>query len=719
MKNISVFTVLFLSIPYLVYSNSGNGVNPIDIPPVQWSIIDPVITKYITSGYSALMSPWSSMLSIPDKALSGIRAQVFGGTIVDGSPALTSADQATYKDILNLPATSFDALQIGVSEGINQNVLRSLYGGYDKNHPSVSGVFLGGTFVGDPVAISNGIKSGAFNNLNYWRLILSEYLIGRLYIAASGFKGSLILNMTYSDKSSDATILNNFINQASTYLAQIRYLRSAFPIPGASVTLPTVSTASTPTSTAQAPISPQNALGSIFGFSSSKNSTQSSSTQSNATLTSSTLRPIDMFAGVIVVNEIKGVQLGYTASPIQYQSAGFIPTGEYVNYWTNLNTDTVNNWYIQRKVNNGGEGASNAGYVYVSQKGPNLVFNTDYSPQDFMMTSTAVTGSIDAYNAFFSETTPWAFVILCTSGSSVNGQSTVVTCKTLGLVKLNPLLFSKSPSTDSIIAHKRNGVCVIQGNPNNNTLASATSVSSTAGGNYELTDLWYAPQQLYMLTYPSKFSDGSPYPYAYIFLQGLYNGYLQTSRYQALVNDGSMTNLYDADSNNQVTSGIYIQNRWNTPTVDQWLAADSYLDWKFLRFLIVTYYAGCMIYVNDQAFGFNNITNRTYLEDIFVNPKADIPSVYIGASSDNVSYVPVLPFPIPPAPKPVVPVPSTPTPTPTPTPIPTPIPTPVQTTVSLPTQTTISSTSAQVTTKTSTGSVKSLPVITLHASKKK
>ncbi len=644
-KLVLISLVSISSRDVLASSSAYNGVTPVDAAPISLSTLKTSILPWITSGYSALVAPWEKMASIPDSALAGIRAKVFGGTINDGSKALTTNEQTIYRDVLALPATVFDAVAASV-EGRNQNVLRSTYGGYNQNVPSVSGVFIGGTFMGDADAIQRGIKTGAFNNINYWRLVLTEYLVGRLYMAVSPFKASAVLNTTYTDGSSDTTIINNFLTQAAQLLAQTRYLRTAFGIPAslAKATASSATTASQPSaSVATAATNKATASASnLFSAKPTKN-TASSSTANNTSMNSSILRPIDTFAGVVVINNVPGAQLGTMTNPIEYRSAGFIPSGEYVNYWQNSNKDSAANWYIERTVRYGGEGAADAAYVSVAQKGTSLVFSTDYNPQDFLMTSTSVPGSVDAFNAFFSETTPWAFVVLCQAGTSVDGGSITVITQTVGLVKLNSLLFAKSPISDTDINNKRNGAMVVKGNANNASFAS--SPSSASGSNYELTDIWYAPQNLYSLTYPNNFPDGNPYPYAYLFLQGIFNGYLQTSKYQALVGDGAIDSITDSISDNQVPRAIYTHNRWNAPTVNQWLAADSYLDWFFLRSLVVSYYAGSMMYVNDAAFGFDATNKKTYLEEIFASPKTDIPNVYIGGSDDNVSYVPVLPLP--------------------------------------------------------------------------
>lgn len=630
MKRKVIYSILFCSLVInQLFSGSYNGVAPQDAPPLLWTTFDPVITKLITSDYFALVAPWSDIRSIPDSDLKGIRQKVFGGS---GNTLLTSEDLSTYQDIFSLPATLFDAMGGSEIEASNQNVIRSLYGGYNKNYKTVSGIFIGGTFVRDDSNILKGIKSGAFNHINYIRLTLSEYLIGRLYIAALGFKNSPILNTIYSDNISDAAIINNFIEKAEIMLSQIRYARSAFPLPDIfSQSSAIKSSTSTATQTS--------GTNSIFGSSKTSSTNLNSSSSSRMSLTSSTLRPIDTFAGIVLINKIPGVQLGTSTNPITYQSAGFISSGECINNWQNLNVDTSNNWYIQRGLRYGGEGAAGAAYLYISQKTSGLVFNTDYSPQDFFMMDQNASASVQAFEAFFKETTPWAFVILCEPGEVVNGQSTTVNCQTLGLIKLNPLLFVKTPVSSNAV--RKNGLMIINGNTKNGNLADS---NGKVGDTYELTDLWYAPQNLYNETFPASFTDGSPYPYAYLFLQGLYNGYLQTSSYQALVESGALPLSDNATPNNNVNEAMYAQNRWNTPTVEQWLSSDSCLDWKFLRGLLVTYYAGALMYVREEAFRYNEAKKMTYLEEIFMNPEADIEGVFIGNSSDF-KYISVLPYP--------------------------------------------------------------------------
>ena len=294
-----------------------------------------------------------------------------------------------------------------------------------------------------------------------------------------------------------------------------------------------------------------------------------------------------------------------------------------------------------------------------------MIFNTDFATTSFVLSSTV---NQNAYNAFFSDIgTPWVMV-LCATPGAVSGSGITINYTVLGLAKLNILSFHGSV----ISADRTIGDAVFQtGQKINGNLQNGQSA-------YELADLWTGVQALYNLTIPVNLADGDPYPYACTFLQALFNGYLQASTYQTLQISGlnGARSAYQEGgiyANGVPSRSIYSHDRWNSPKVEDWLAADSYLDWKLLRALLVTYYAGSLMNIDKRACSFDATTNKVYLEEIFANPFNSISSLpYVGINMNSqgaYTYVPVLPatsvnFPL--LPPSVAPAKTTPPPTPAP-----------------------------------------------------
>ena len=183
------------------------------------------------------------------------------------------------------------------------------------------------------------------------------------------------------------------------------------------------------------------------------------------------------------------------------------------------------------------------------------------------------------------------------------------------------------------------GLIIAEDNPATNSTNAATlshalqfqAAASKCSTDFSLSDLLLAPQKLYAQALASP--QVEDVPFAFDVLKGLYNGHLQTSFYQAFT---------------------------QTPTVADWLAAGSYLDWKFLRSLLISYAAANVIYIPQSLLDIsssslsslpNYTSNQTAMEYVMANPTQSVivnnQLFYIGSSgadsNGNYAYMPVLP----------------------------------------------------------------------------
>lgn len=614
---------------------NSNGVQPTCAAPVAWKDIESTVQRFITSGYTQLTSAWSDVAPIPDQYLRQVRELVFGSKKPLDAQATASLKIAGKKSVLELPATLSTAIE-KLTVYSNQNTLPELYGGYNYNYPTVSGCYLSGIFEPRDEALKIGIKKGNFNNLLYWRLLVSEYLVGRICAAVAGFATSPIFAYKYTDSSlnqkTDQDIAAEFLVAAKSSLLQLRYLRSALNDPYTGAMVQKTSKAAATTTT------PASAKGYLAS---------SNATQSVQVTAPTVVRPVDTFAGVIVINKCNQANITLVNEkqenpiiPIKAAKSGdkvaaLFSSGEYLNGWT---ADKDRGIGSARCVKFATLYGTADYWVAVAQDADGRLTIKAGIPLDPL---NPVDVTIDPFDgksfdsvlikSFFSECAPWAVVVATTE--TATDQGTFLGGAIVGLVKLNQL----DPAFDfAIKGDLKNG-----------------------SKDYLLADLWNIPQKLYKKTcFPEN---DVVKPYAYSFLQGIYNGYLQTDKFQQLVPEVKSLTDYAKDpakpSTYDVTKDqmIYMCDRWNTPSVEQWLAPDSPLDWKFLRTLIVTYNAATFLHITNLAFEIADLSasdRMTYLENIMLNPTNDIDACfYLGNQFDvtkkvytYTSVAPYLPY---------------------------------------------------------------------------
>ena len=615
---------------------------PVDSNPLSWQDLSVQIEPLITSGLTYLQSPYDATVKILDKDLDTVRRYFFPGYDyktyfkgIDWSTTLVPlrdlympskeinkawAASVTNKEVQKvslLPSLvaqlpeylkALSTIDRGPVTNENHNEIIKKY--FDDRIPTgcsntatISGIFFKGMYVVNYDNLAQYIQNGQWGaDIHKIRLLITEYLLGRLAVAAQAFSNGTFLknpnNVTdFVDVTKSKSYVDQFVQQAGTYLTQVRYMRTMFP--------------------------------------------SGSNTQSGTIMTTSAktkLSIVDMFTGLIVINaSTQSIEGDKDSIPIiKPGQIGFIPVSGYCNAWTNMfkgsNNSACNgvSFAIKGKTEKWTftVGSNNAISYFCSN------MNTSYNVALLL-------------SSFFSaqEVQPWSLVVKVTSDTSTNTNmarsSSVMMSKinVLAAVKLNIIDFGQ--------------YMIVQGNEKN------------GGISYSLADLWNAPNSLYQLV--SKLSYSGEHPFAASFLQGLYNGYLQTSFYQRIVDPRSkilgqvgpanikewygpsgdtflrqsnaifndiskrdnrhcfsLNSLGTSKVNHKkinlnddmfdLAEGRRLQwtDRWYTPSVQEWLHPESYLDWKFLRTLLVTYAAARMMHIKYDVL--------PYIEDIIAAP---------------------------------------------------------------------------------------------------
>jgi hypothetical protein len=388
-----------------------------------------------------------------------------------------------------------------------------------------------------PNQYPNFIQSKNSQNLIYNRLIITEYLLGRIVANVAAIKGQPIVSQVYSGGTvSDPNTVDSFFTKATTSLAQVRYARQAF----------------TPSNVAF--VSPSQG--------------DSFSSKSSSSYSSSTLSVPDRLAGLFVVNEVdKGTVLGTQDNPIPYGKSGFISSSEFADSWSN--TAPSGSWIKQRKVSYNQHVDYSVGSISANKTIDFYVYQHPGKSPTFYVSNGAAPYIIkfpmnqDKIKPFFDELAPWAPIIKIRKGAPP---------EVIGLVKVNPISFPKAMQ--------------FQGN------------SITGGSSFTLADCLEAPFMLYKETLPSALdvkSVGGPGPVGNIILRGIFNGHLQSSVYKQVVNPGAR-NLLKPLLNN----AIYMFQGLNWPTTKNWLEAGN-IDYKFLTSLRVTMWSLLQMYINPAA----------------------------------------------------------------------------------------------------------------------
>jgi hypothetical protein len=279
--------------------------------------------------------------------------------------------------------------------------------------------------------------------------------------------------------------------------------------------------------------------------------------------------PVDFFAGYVVINNTPANVLADADqnNKVLYGHVGFIPGDGFVNSWNNANSDSTK---ISRSISLiDVKAPDNHLVTMASLNGKNVDVSVDNVPYSF-----------NNQQAFFQELAPWAVII----EFSARGGAPIVR----GLTKLS-------------IGDFGNKIKV---------------KGSSGVSDFTMADALNAPYSLYKTTYNQRmFEDQSDnrtnYPFTYIFLRGLFNGHLESSKHQQL---NVLVKTQKVDSFPWIVPGGV---PWPAPEAKHYFADNNGLDWQTLRALRVTKAAERMQHLRKSA-----LTSEI-MDKILANPTAD------------------------------------------------------------------------------------------------
>ncbi len=458
-------------------ASSSGGVQPLDQAIPSFDVLDQVITGplgsnglrtggWIENNFTSFVNPADPNARISDVGLRLWRS--YGMSLnINNLP-----NQAT----VSAPGNSFAKFSQPDLDSIK--ALSTKFG--NTGQPPVTDILRMGHYEPNWDALVASIQKGDFANLTYNRLVLSEYLLGRVASAVSPLVSAPWLSNTYSGLPSDQDILKSFMEKNGTYLMQTRYARNAFA---------PYQVSNNQTSAPTAP-SGWGAIGAAPSAASTPDYTRY-------------LKPVDTFAGLILVNRTSGSNaftIGAQTNQVQPGTVGFYPALGSADKWDSAPVDGQL-WGKKRSVAFSVQGMSGQGQVQLYE-------NQNQLPQISIQGPSGAAIPVNFDNAllqgFFKDSHPWTIVVKSTPENAL---------QVIGLAKLNTVSF-----------------------PNALNFVGAATSNSAAATSFSLGDLWNMPMNLYKQTIASvNESAGQPYPLASWVLQAIFNGYLQTSFYKPVV----------------------------------------------------------------------------------------------------------------------------------------------------------------------------------------
>lgn len=602
------------------------------------NLLLPIFERYATSGLTVWA--YQQNFALPDMAIAALRdwvtAQV-GTSSSDTLPTTQSADNP--QGCMYSPSANGEGIGSFQTSSLTNYSQNAQYVPFNpqlflKNQGSnLDSTGTGWGLTQDLAVTEQMIQSGFCNTASQYTSVAIEHFAARLATVAQGYASILAYDNEAMGEigtnqaivgSNEPQILQNFVNQATTLFQQARYARLMYGFP---TNLQEQLNKNTPTFTV---------INNLTDL--ARTSQNSDSVYVGSQLGTAALNPIYTFCGVVlifnepgdqVVQQSGGQSWGSVGRPYgsPYTGVYFIPATSVIpnpqaspayNSYDPVDQNsniTNSNSITTRKVT---FTTLTSGFSGVTIAGPGLDILVSSDPVNtgdpvgIYLQGTDKYGQIVTFNQQFNQTDmnnffayphQWAVVM------KIINRTPVV----MGLVKLNPYDFPLNFSVSEM-----NSVLGLGATGGASVEATGIGSESLSSSQFSQQDIWDGIANLYSAAFPPKiFTDSQvktslkngskQYSFAYLFLQGLFNGYLMSNTYSPLIpTPGPSTLIEYAEAvynpavgwvfNDATVGGYYFDQLYPTPLVSDWLGKSSCLDWFYLRVLLATRYIVQSIY---------------------------------------------------------------------------------------------------------------------------